>query len=411
MDSANAISLLELARRLGAAVSEAAICDVWVTAETSDLRCSGGHCYMELIQKDPQSGATVARLRAAIWASRFGPLNTEFRMATGTPLASDIKIMSRVTASYHPVYGLSLVINDIDPDYTMGDLLRRRREILQRLTEEGVADMNRQLEWPVPVQRIAVISAAGAAGYGDFINQLYHNSRRLRFNTELFSAVLQGPKAPASIIEALDRIALRIDDFDCVVIIRGGGATSDLASFDDYDLAANVAQFPLPIIAGVGHERDITVLDYVANMRVKTPTAAAEWLIGQGNAQLQRLQQLGAELFRSISDRLGGNRRQLAYIEGQLAPLVRGRITRELQRLDNLGTLLPDISDGILQQHRRKLDSLCQLIEALSPEATLRRGYTITRLDGRALTSPDGLAKGLVITTTFAGGTAESVIS
>ena len=140
MDSANAISLLELARRLGAAVSEAAICDVWVTAETSDLRCSGGHCYMELIQKDPQSGATVARLRAAIWASRFGPLNTEFRMATGTPLASDIKIMARVTASYHPVYGLSLVINDIDPDYTMGDLLRRRREILQRLTDEGVAD-------------------------------------------------------------------------------------------------------------------------------------------------------------------------------------------------------------------------------------------------------------------------------
>ena len=189
------------------------------------------------------------------------------------------------------------------------------------------------------------------------------------------------------------------------------GATSDLASFDDYDLAANVAQFPLPIIVGVGHERDITVLDYVANMRVKTPTAAAEWLIGQGNTQLQRLQQLGAELFRNISDRLGGNRRQLAYIEGQLAPLVRGRMARELQRLDNLGSLLPDISDGILQQHRRKLDSLGQLIEALSPEATLRRGYTITRLDGRALTSPDGLAKGRVITTTFAGGTAESVIS
>lgn len=411
MDSANAISLHELARRLGAAISEAAICDVWVTAETSDLRCSGGHCYMELIQKDPQSGAIVARLRAAIWASRFGSLNTEFRMATGTPLASDIKIMARVTASYHPVYGLSLVINDINPDYTVGDLLRRRREILQRLTEEGVADMNRQLEWPLPVQRIAVISAAGAAGYGDFINQLYHNSRRLRFHTELFSAILQGTKAPASIIEALDRIAPRIDNFDCVVIIRGGGATSDLASFDDYDLAANVAQFPLPIIVGVGHERDITVLDYVANMRVKTPTAAAEWLIGQGNTQLQRLQQLGAELFRNISDRLGGNRRQLAYIEGQLAPLVRGRMARELQRLDNLGSLLPDISDGILQQHRRKLDSLGQLIEALSPEATLRRGYTITRLDGRALTSPDGLAKGRVITTTFAGGTAESVIS
>lgn len=389
MDRCPAITLLDLTRRLAAAVSDAAICDVWITAETSDLRCSGGHCYMELIQKNADSGATVARMRAAIWASRFAGLNAEFRMATGAPLASGIKIMARVTASYHPVYGLSLTVNDINPDYTLGDLLRRRREILAQLTREGVADMNRQLPWPEPVQRIAVISAAGAAGYGDFINQLYHNSQRLRFCTELFPAVLQGPKAPASIIEALDAIAAHIDDFDCVVIIRGGGATSELASFDDYQLAANVAQFPLPIIVGVGHERDVTILDYVANMRVKTPTAAAEWLISRGDAQLQRLRQLGTDLLRCVSDRLSGNRRQLAFIQGQIAPLVQGAIAR----------------------NRQLLDSTSRLLDALSPQATLRRGYSITRLDGHAVTSPDKLSDGQRITTVLAEGTVEFSIS
>lgn len=389
MDRYPAITLLDLTRRLAAAVSDAAICDVWITAETSDLRCSGGHCYMELIQKNADSGATVARMRAAIWASRFAGLNAEFRMATGAPLASGIKIMARVTASYHPVYGLSLTVNDINPDYTLGDLLRRRREILAQLTREGVADMNRQLPWPEPVQRIAVISAAGAAGYGDFINQLYHNSQRLRFCTELFPAVLQGPKAPASIIEALDAIAAHIDDFDCVVIIRGGGATSELASFDDYQLAANVAQFPLPIIVGVGHERDVTILDYVANMRVKTPTAAAEWLISRGDAQLQRLHQLGTDLLRCVSDRLSGNRRQLAFIQGQIAPLVQGAIAR----------------------NRQLLDSTSHLLDALSPQATLRRGYSITRLDGHAVTSPDKLSDGQRITTVLAEGAVEFSIS
>lgn len=389
MSQIPAITLLDLTRRIASAVAEASICDVWVTAETSDLRCSGGHCYMELIQKDPGSGSTLAKIRAAIWASRFAGLDAEFRMATGSPLASGIKIMARVTASYHPVYGLSLTVNDINPDYTVGDLLRRRREILAQLTREGVADMNRQLPWPVPVQRVAVISAAGAAGYGDFINQLYHNSRHLRFHTELFPAVLQGPKAPGSIIDALDYIAARVDEFDCVVIIRGGGATSELASLDDYDLAANVAQFPLPIIVGVGHERDVTVLDYVANMRVKTPTAAAEWLIARGDVQLQQLRQLGAELFRCVSERLSGNRRQLAFIQGQIAPLVHGAIAR----------------------NRQLLDSTARLLDTLSPQATLRRGYSITRFDGHALTSPEALRDGQRITTVLADGSAEFTIS
>lgn len=407
MEQPKAISLLELTQRLGAAIAEAGINDVWVTAETSDLRASGGHCYMELLQKHPSTGATVAKQRAVIWASRYAGLDFEFRMATGASLASGIKIMARVTASYHSVYGLTLVINDIDPDYTMGDLLRRRREILERLAAEGVADMNRQLEWPMPVQRIAVVSAEGAAGYGDFMHQLYNNGRRLRFHTELFPAVLQGEKAPASIIAALDSIAMRMDEFDGVVIIRGGGATSDLASFDDYDLAANVAQFPLPIIVGVGHERDVTVLDYVANMRVKTPTAAAEWLVNQGVIQLQRLQQFGSELFRSVSDSLSGNRRQLAYIEGQLAPMVRAVISSQRQRLDNIASQLPSLTGNIVDRNKQQLSALERMLDALSPQATLRRGYAIIRQGDHALTSASQLTDGQRLTAIFADGEAE----
>ncbi|MDE6097601.1 MAG: exodeoxyribonuclease VII large subunit [Muribaculaceae bacterium] len=410
MEHREAMTLTEVSRRLSDAVTGAGINDVWITAETSDLRSSGGHCYMELIQKHPDTGATLARVRANIWASRYATLNRRFMHTTGSPLASGIRVMLCVTASYHPVYGMSLTVDDIDAEYTLGDLLRRRREIIRRLTEEGVIDMNRQLEWPVPAQRIAVVSADGAAGYGDFMHQLYLNGRRLRFHTELFPAVLQGEKAPSSIIEALDRIAMRSDEFDGVVIIRGGGATSDLASFDDYDLAANVAQFPLPVIVGVGHERDVTVLDYVANMRVKTPTAAAEWLIGQAMEQIQLLGQLGSELYRLVSGRISGDARQLAYIEGQLAPLARAAHERARQRLDGIAGQIPQLAANILDRSRQQLDSLGRLLDILSPQSTLRRGYTITRSGGRTLTSVKQLASGQRLTTSFADGEAEYMI-
>ena len=276
------ITLEELTSRIGGLINtSSSLRNVWVTAETSDLRRSG-HCYLELIQKHPATGEPVARARATIWRSVFARIESDFFVATGQRLDSGMKVMVQVTANYHPAYGLSLNITDIDPTYTMGDLMRIRMEILARLKREGVLELNRTVEWCDVPLRIAVISAPGAAGYGDFIHQLYSNDFRLRFTTCLFPAVMQGVQAPPSIIAALERIAAEEEEWDCVVIIRGGGATSDLASFENYDLAANVAQFPLPIIIGIGHERDVTVLDYVANMRVKTPTAAAEWLIGRG---------------------------------------------------------------------------------------------------------------------------------
>ena len=263
----NSLSLLELTRLVASLVQRPETQNVWVTAELSDVAVRGGHCYMELLQKD-ERGLQVAKARGVIWASNFPRIDAEFFAATGQRFATGLKVMLHVSASMHPVYGFSLVVTAVNPDYTMGDLMRRRREILERLQREGILELNRQLQWPAVPQRIAVVSAEGAAGYGDFMNQLYHNPSRLRFKTRLYPAVMQGTSAPRSIISALECIAAEADMWDGVVIIRGGGATSDLQAFEDYELAANVAQFPLPIAIGIGHERDITVLDWVANKRL-----------------------------------------------------------------------------------------------------------------------------------------------
>ena len=316
--SQESVTLEELTSRISALIApEQSLRNVWVVAETSDLR-RAGHCYLELIQKHPRTGEPVARMRATIWRTALARIDADFMSSTGSRLDSGMKVRVLVTVNFHPAYGMSLNITDIDPTYTMGDLLRLRMEILSRLKQEGVIDLNRSLEWPDVPLRIAVISARGAAGYGDFIHQLYTNPRHLRFSTRLFPALMQGAQASASIISALEDIAMEEDEWDGVVIIRGGGATSDLAAFENYDLASNIAQFPLPVIIGIGHERDVTVLDYVANMRVKTPTAAAEWLIGRGEAALELLDSLASEIHHTASSIVGGMREQLAYIGASL---------------------------------------------------------------------------------------------
>ncbi len=397
----------------------------WVTAETSDLR-RNGHCYLELIQKNPNTGETIARARATIWRTTFQRLDADFFMATGTRLDSGMKVMVKVTANYHPAYGLSLNITDIDPTYTMGDLLRLRREILARLTNEGVINLNRELAWNAPSLRVAVISAEGAAGYGDFMRHLAENPRRIHFTTRLFGAILQGTQAPASIIAALDEIAAEGDDWDCVVIIRGGGATSDLASFENYELAANIAQFPLPVIVGIGHERDITVLDYVANMRVKTPTAAAQWLISQAEELLDRIENAARAITLSAGRILAETSEQLAYISSRLPFLPGAAVSNARTALDRLSLRVVSASSGALRPYQSRLDgavqrlsmatkttlnrrstqldSLQRLVEVLSPAATLSRGYSITRVDGHAVTRPAQVPAGSRITTTLAGG-------
>lgn len=407
-----AITLLQLNERVTATLAATpSLTGVWVTAETSDVRSSGGHCYMELIDKDPATGRARARLRATIWAARFARLNEVFRAATGSGITSDIKVMVCLSVSFHPIYGLSANITDIDPTYTVGDLLRRRREMIERLTAEGIIEQNRRLQWPAVPARIAVISARTAAGYGDFINQLYSNRYNLRFTTRLFPALMQGDGAPRSIVAALEAIAADSVDYDCVVIIRGGGATGDLAAFDDYVLAANIALFPLPVVIGIGHERDITLLDYVANMRVKTPTAAAEWLIGRGADALARLQTIATDIVGAATAAVGSAHRRLDFIAGQLPALTTGIIEKgRLRTGRQVADSIVQSVTNILARQGDRLKALGTLLDTLSPQATLRRGFSITRLDGHAVADPAQIPDGAVITTTLAQGTITSTV-
>ena len=343
-----------------------------------------------------------------------------------------MKVMVRVTASFHPAYGLSANITDIDPSYTLGDLMRRRLEIINRLRAEGIINLNREVEWVDVPLRVAVISAPGAAGYGDFIHQLYTSPSHLDFRVRLFPALMQGAGAPDAIIAALEAIASEEDEWDCVVIIRGGGATSDLAAFDNYDLASNIAQFPLPVIIGIGHERDVTVLDYVANMRVKTPTAAAEWLIARGEEALGELDRLAQEVYRIASDVLAGSREQLARIAAVLPHLpatalgnARARIDRlslalgdtvssrlrpEASRLDVIAERLVSAPSVVIERQRAVLDRLEGLVKVLSPQATLARGYSITRVGGHAVTSATSLTPGTIVETILSDGVVRSTV-
>lgn len=419
----------------------------WVTAELSDVRSSGGHCYMELVEKNP-AGQTMAKMRANIWASTFRVLQRKFSDATGRTITSGLKVMLRGSVTHHPVYGMSFNVTDIDPSYTLGDIERLRREILQRLAAEGVADVNRSLVMPAAPQRIAVISAAGAAGYGDFCNQLQGNPEGFVFYPHLFGAVMQGERTAPSILAALDAIEETAGIWDAVVIIRGGGATTDLIGFDNLELARRVATFPLPVIVGIGHERDNTVLDYIANTRCKTPTAVAEHLINTLREAARRVAECVNYIIRYSTERVRGESQRLTSAGGMISAIASTRIARQQSRIEAIRGALPvaasnrlnlarrslettlmtvgSLSRGHLQMEsqrlqtlgpriaeaahftsRRQHDRLLRLksmLDVLSPEATLRRGYSITMVNGHAVTSINNMPEGAVITTRLADG-------
>ena len=412
--------------------ADAQLRNQWVIAETSDLRLNrSGHCYTELIEKDAK-GETIAKISAAIWAGNYAALYHKFLRATGQVLATGMKVLVNVSVNYHRLYGMKVVINDIDPNFTLGDMARQRQEIIKRLTDEGIIDMNKQLPWPQAPQRIAIISSEGAAGYGDFMNQLDGNPYGLQFYTCLFHAVMQGAQTVPTVLAALDRINQRIDLFDCVVIIRGGGATSELNSFDNYELAANVAQFPLPVIVGIGHERDETVLDYVAGKRVKTPTAAAEWLILQGANALAHLNDLQDAVVTTVRDLLSQEREHLAYFTNTIPGIARGIIDTNRVRLDNYSRTIPLMAnnliaaqrtrleraverlagavDRMMQRERQRLQALDDKAALLSPVNTLKRGYALVSKGDHCVTAADQLQQGDTITIQFAAGTAEATI-
>lgn len=421
-------SLLELNARVREAITEALPETYWLCAEMSDVRmnAASGHCYLEFVEKNQITGQLVAKARASIWAKTFRMVKPYFEMETGQSFASGLKVLVKVSVEFHELYGFSLTVLDIDPAYTLGEMVRKRMEIIRQLQEEGVFSLNKELPFPVLPHRIAVVTSPTAAGYEDFLNQLVHNKHSYPFYPKLFPALMQGDKTEASVIGALDRIYRHAAHFDVVVIIRGGGATSDLSSFDSYLLAANCAQFPLPIITGIGHERDDTVLDLVAHTRMKTPTAVAEFLIGRMDTAADELTGLQQDVSVLASEILTSQKNYLQLIGTRLPGIATNRIERNRSNLQNLTSKLPVIASRLLTLRSLSLESVQlrlkngaaskltegsrflqlseQFIKMASPDYILKRGYSLALKEGKIIKHATDLQSGDILTTRFADG-------
>lgn len=451
-----AISLYELNALIKDVLEESLPEMVWIRAETSDVRVNqNGHCYLEFIEKDKRGKTLIAKARAMIWANTFHLLKAYFENATKQPFTSGLKVLVQVSVDFHELYGFSITVHDIDPGYTLGDQAMNRAAILKQLEEDGVLYLNKELELPVPTNRIAIISSPTAAGYEDFLDQLNRNISGFTFYTKLFPAIMQGDRSEASIISALERIYEYTDLFDAVVIIRGGGATSDLNSFDSYLLAASCAQFPLPIITGIGHERDETVLDIVAHTRAKTPTAVAEFLIDNLSETALTLENLSHNIVALVTQRIQEESAQIALLETKNLFALKGwykeqeillsssknilqrgmlRTIRENQnkfssfeeilkqepllsiekdkdKFDQIGSNLKKITRQLLKEEKNKLDTTEKHLKLLSPDNILKKGYTLTMKEGKVVKSSKNLNPGDKITTTFADGQTGSVVS
>lgn len=410
--SQQVLSLFELNRFVKQALHNHLPDTYWVQAELSDVRSnSSGHCYLEFVQKDTGGNHLIAKARGTIWSNIFKMLKPYFEQETGQQFASGIKVLVQVSVEFHELYGYSLTVLDIDPTYTLGDMARRRREIILRLEEEGVLTMNKELDMPLAPQRIAVISSATAAGYGDFCDQLRNNPYGLSFQTKLFSAVMQGERVEESIISALESVYQELDDWDVVVLIRGGGATSDLSGFDTYNLAANCAQFPLPIVTGIGHERDETVLDIVAHTRVKTPTAAAEYLIGRLYETALKLEDHATRVVNKVEERLNWEHTRLNRLSERIPMNVRMCLQAGHYAVKGIQHRIDVALQERLLKEKHRLQLLEHQVRTASPEHLLKRGYSITLLDGRAVTDISMLKEGDVVTTRYAKGESQSVIT
>lgn len=427
------LSLYELNSLVRDVISMSLPDSYWVEAELSEAREGyGGHCYMELIEKDERSNTPVAKAHASCWRNRWGLIKPHFERITGQRIHAGMKVLLKVHAQFHENYGFSWIVDDIDPNYTMGDMARKRQEIINTLKEEGVFELQKELQLPMFCQRIAVISSATAAGYGDFCNQLADNDYGLQFRTCLFPATMQGEGVEQSVIAALDSINAEWEDWDCVVIIRGGGATSDLSGFDTLALAENVANFPLPIITGIGHERDESVLDMISFQRVKTPTAAAAFLVQHltdvyatvmdAQEAISQYVKRRLQMERMRLDRLSNQiptlfslvkTRQGAYLDrlmNRLSARVQSRISDSRRRLDILSGNIQPVIERKLMTQRHRLEMLEQRIKSQDPALLLKRGYSITLRDGKAVKDAAQLNAGDIIETRFAEGSVTSEV-
>lgn len=427
-----ALSLFELNNLVRQAIDVTLNGEYWVEAELSEARENNGHLYMELVEKDELGNTPLAKASAKCWRSVWTRLRPEFERQTNMRLRAGMKVMLKVYPQFHETYGFSWIVSDIDPTYTLGDMARRRLEIIRILKEEGVFELNKQLPLPMFSQRIAVISSETAAGYGDFCEQLRGNSYGFSFSVKLFNAVMQGEGVEHSVIDALNKIYEDVDSYDCVVIIRGGGASSDLTGFDSLSLAENIANFPLPIITGIGHDRDETVADMVAHSKVKTPTAAAALLIDNLCVVMNRIDNAGKSIYNKVGMLMQSERQRMLRLSQLIPTLFSVMSTREHGRLEQLFQRMSAASlrgvaesrnrvnllesklllntEKRMQTERHRLELLAQRLSALDPQVLLKRGYSITTLNGKAVLDGSVLKTGDEIETRFAKGTITSIV-
>lgn len=471
------LSLYQLQQQVKGSLDDTFSMPVWVKAEISEMTLNrSGHCYLDLIETEPGTDTVIARCRATIWSYTFRMLKPYFETTTGQAFSEGLKVLLQAKVEYHEVFGFSLNIRDIDPVYTLGDLARQRREIIRRLQEDGVFEMNKELELPMVPQRIAIISSPTAAGLQDFLDQLHNNPHQFVFYTKLFPAVMQGNEAPRSIMNALDLIFEYEEMFDAVVIIRGGGAQIDLACFDQYELAFNVAQFPLPVITGIGHDKDDTVIDMVAHTRMKTPTAVAEFLISGALQFSQQLNELENHFIELVNEQLEENKNRLndaadqlnqlvnemivtqqnrlkiaqiqlanrteAFLKGQQSALKQLTIgaknktnrfvTRQNHLLDQSGNKLNFVfreqmlksknqlnqfqylikirSIETIRTEKKNLSSIQEKLRLVDPQNILKRGYSLTMLNGKIVKSVNQISEGDRLETRLSDGTVESIV-
>ena len=382
--------------------------EYWVEAELSECRELRGHCYMELIEKDEQTATPIAKASAKCWASKWILVRPYFERTTGQRLVAGMKVLLKVYPQFHEAFGFSWIVTDIDPTYTLGDMARKRQEIIRQLKEEGVFDLQKELTLPLFCQRIAVISSETAAGYGDFCNQLADNPYGFQFQTQLFPAIMQGEGVEQSIINALERIYDQ--PFDCVVIIRGGGATSDMSGFDTLALAEHVANFPIPIITGIGHDRDESILDMVSHTRVKTPTAAAALLIDHLKEVLDTVNNAQNSITRLVQQKLSTLSAQLSSVSEAIPRLFSIVKTRQEAKIDALQQRLPMLIERRFLAENHRLQLMEEKLKALDPQLLLKRGYSITLHKGRAVKDATTLKAGDEIETRLAQGLIHSIV-
>ena len=384
--------------------------EYWVEAELSEVRESRGHCYMELVQKEELTNTPIARASAKCWRSTWSMVEPYFLRTTGQALRAGMKVRLKVYPQFHEAFGFSWIVTDVDATYTLGDMAKKRQDIIRQLKEEGVFDLQKSLRLPLFCQHIAVISSETAAGYGDFSAQLRDNEYGFHFSTRLFPAIMQGEQVEQSIIAALDSIYRQIDDFDCVVIIRGGGATADMSGFDTLALAENVAQFPIPIITGIGHDRDECVLDMVSHTRVKTPTAAAALLIDNLKQVLDTLTDAQQRITRYTQLKLSTLKAQLGNLQSSIPHLLTVIMTRQHTRIDTLAQRIPLLADRRLTQEKHRLELMSEKVKMLDPSLLLKRGYSITLKDGHVVMDARQVQTGDEIETRLSKGTIKSII-